>query len=56
MINEMKPFEPQKVNRFLIEFNSRITFKNVSFSFSQNEKIFDKLNFVIKRGEKIGDI
>ena len=22
MINEMKPFEPQKVNRFLIEFNS----------------------------------
>jgi hypothetical protein len=22
MINEMKPFEPQKINRFLIEFNS----------------------------------
>jgi ABC-type bacteriocin/lantibiotic exporter with double-glycine peptidase domain len=46
----------QKVHKkkFLIEFNSRITFKNVSFSFSQNEKIFDKLNFVIKRGEKIG--
>ena len=40
--------------KFLIEFKSRITFKNVSFSFPKNEKIFDKLNFVIKRGEKIG--
>ena len=40
--------------KFSIKFKSRIIFKNVSFSFSKNEKIFEKLNFVIKRGEKIG--
>jgi ABC-type bacteriocin/lantibiotic exporter with double-glycine peptidase domain len=40
--------------KFLIKFKSKITFKNVSFSFSKKEKIFEKLNFVIKRGEKIG--
>jgi ABC-type bacteriocin/lantibiotic exporter with double-glycine peptidase domain len=40
--------------KFLIKFKSKITFKNVSFSFSNKEKIFEKLNFVIKRGEKIG--
>jgi ABC-type bacteriocin/lantibiotic exporter with double-glycine peptidase domain len=41
-------------NKFLIKFKSKVIFKKVSFSFSNNEKIFENLNFVIKRGEKIG--
>jgi ABC-type bacteriocin/lantibiotic exporter with double-glycine peptidase domain len=41
-------------NKSLIKFRSSLIFKNVSFSFSANEKIFENLNFEIKRGEKIG--
>ena len=38
----------------IIKFKSRVIFKNVSFSFNKNDKIFEKLNFAIQKGQKIG--
>lgn len=38
-----------------IEFKNKIEFKDISFSYSKNNsKIFEKINFIIKKGEKIG--
>jgi len=38
-----------------IEFKNKIEFKDISFSYSKNNsKIFEKINFIINKGEKIG--
>ncbi len=38
-----------------ITFKDAITFQNISFSFPKSNKhIFDDLNFVVKKGEKVG--
>ena len=38
-----------------LEFNNKISFKNISFSYEKKrEKIFDDLNFEIKRGQLVG--
>ena len=67
VVNELKKeFFVSKINnkRFeiigkraakFLEFNNKISFKNISFSYEKKEeKIFDDLNFEIKRGQLVG--
>lgn len=55
-LRDLKEHVPSKDAR-LIKFNEKIEFKNLSFYYpNKPTKIFDDLNFTIKKGEKIGII
>lgn len=46
-------YEVEDLNDEVIEFNSKITIKNLDFEYTSHRKILDNINFSIQKGESI---
>ncbi len=59
LYNEYKAIEQNNKKGYQenkIKFSKKIEFKNISFCFDNNLKIFENLNFTINKGDRIGII